>query len=210
MDVGRGKTGRARSGCHAIMTAKTPIAAEVQRLLADGADSQVIVRVIEAAELHALTVRAQNGNRGSRLDSDWHPSHDDIGYALKRGMSLDRIEVEVERFRNYWTSKTGKGATKRDWGATWRNWIISTVERTNAAARTNPRCQAGTYTAARSAPTGPDAVLAAMGRIAHRIDEKRVPLGPIDQERASNSDTPLQLDLKPGGTGGSDKPYQRT
>ena len=34
---------------------------------------------------------------------------------------IDR-QVEVLKFRDYWTAKSGKDATKLDWQATWRNW----------------------------------------------------------------------------------------
>ena len=26
---------------------------------------------------------------------------------------------------NYWTAKTGSAAVKKDWAATWRNWMLS-------------------------------------------------------------------------------------
>ena len=31
---------------------------------------------------------------------------------------------ETEKFRNYWQAKSGKDATKHDWVATWRNWLL--------------------------------------------------------------------------------------
>jgi hypothetical protein len=35
---------------------------------------------------------------------------------------------ETEKFRNYWTAKTGQAATKLDWEATWRNWMLKASE----------------------------------------------------------------------------------
>jgi hypothetical protein len=31
---------------------------------------------------------------------------------------------ETEKFRNYWQAKSGRDATKHDWVATWRNWLL--------------------------------------------------------------------------------------
>lgn len=35
------------------------------------------------------------------------------------------IETEAIKFRNHWTSKTGKDATKLDWSRTWQNWVLN-------------------------------------------------------------------------------------
>ncbi len=53
------------------------------------------------------------------------------------------ISIEAEKFGNYWTGKSGKGANKKDWAATWRNWCISAEqyrrERNPAATAGPPR-----------------------------------------------------------------------
>lgn len=67
--------------------------------------------------------------KGSRLPSDWVPSEIDRAYAVKQGFSAPAVERIAEKFRNYWTAKTGKAATKLDWSATWRNWVIEEAER---------------------------------------------------------------------------------
>jgi hypothetical protein len=108
----------------------TPIASLVDALLASGAAADVIVRAVEAAELQGqvrgkeLTTSGPR-RRGMRLPEDWHPSERCIAYALDRGMVRDRIAIEAEKFKNYWTAKTGASATKLNWEATWRNWIIT-------------------------------------------------------------------------------------
>jgi len=35
------------------------------------------------------------------------------------------IALETEKFINFWVAKSGKDATKLDWNATWRNWILN-------------------------------------------------------------------------------------
>ena len=73
--------------------------------------------------------------RGSRLEKDWWPSEANIQYALSHGLSLDRISIEAEKFRNYWTAKAGKDAAKLDWDATWQNWILKASEEVNGHAK---------------------------------------------------------------------------
>lgn len=77
--------------------------------------------------------------RGTRLPADWQPSEADRAYALGKGASAAMIDLEAEKFRNFWLAKTGIGATKRDWAATWRNWILSALERARPRAGPEPR-----------------------------------------------------------------------
>ena len=75
--------------------------------------------------------------RGSRIPDNWAPSPKDYAYASSKGVTPEEINNEAERFRNHWLSATGRSATKRDWSATWRNWIIGDygiVERKRKAA----------------------------------------------------------------------------
>lgn len=66
--------------------------------------------------------RSSPSNRGSRLPEDWAPSSDDLAYCREHRPDLDPRSV-AEDFRDYWTAKTGTGATKLDWSATWRTWV---------------------------------------------------------------------------------------
>ena len=78
--------------------------------------------------------------RGCRLLPDWQPDGADIEFARKEGMSHDEIERTADRFRDYWCGLAGQKAVKRDWHATWRNWIRSDLDRRKApnAARRGP------------------------------------------------------------------------
>lgn len=60
--------------------------------------------------------------RGTRLPPDWRPSELLIAWASRERADLD-IEVVIAKFRDYWTAKPGKGGTKLDWDATFRNWV---------------------------------------------------------------------------------------
>lgn len=61
-------------------------------------------------------------SRGTRLPADWKLSTELAEWALAEKPGFPVIE-EAAKFRDYWTAKTGKDATKADWDATWRNWV---------------------------------------------------------------------------------------
>ena len=42
---------------------------------------------------------------------------------VRPDLSPDQIAFEFDCFLDYWRAKAGSGAVKRDWPATWRNWI---------------------------------------------------------------------------------------
>jgi 5-methylcytosine-specific restriction endonuclease McrA len=73
--------------------------------------------------------------RGSRLEREWWPSTSEVDYALAKGLDLDHVNIEAQKFRNYWTAKAGAGATKLDWTATWQNWILNAKESRNGQAK---------------------------------------------------------------------------
>lgn len=74
--------------------------------------------------------------RGTRLPDDWTPDEKTRAWTLER-IPERTAAVELEKFRYYWIAKTGKDATKLDWPATWRKWVLSC----NASARARPQQQ---------------------------------------------------------------------
>lgn len=85
----------------------------------------------------STSLRSVEGARATRLPPGWDPPDDGWAMAcnaLGSGVAL----VELEKFRDYWLAKAGKDATKRDWPATWRNWVRRASER-----ETNRRGSAG-------------------------------------------------------------------
>ena len=79
-------------------------------------------------------VSMQN-KRGTRIKDDWQPSQDDYNQALEMGLTVEQVDHETNKFRDYWISKAGAGGVKRDWSATWRNWCRTSKERGNPAVR---------------------------------------------------------------------------
>lgn len=73
--------------------------------------------------------------KGSRLPSDFEP---DLGFATGLGLTRSQADTEWATFRDYWAAKTGQGATKADWQATWRNWVRRAAERLVPKARAGP------------------------------------------------------------------------
>jgi hypothetical protein len=167
----------------------TPIADMIARMLAAGVAHDVILAELRAAEIQLRTLPAKPEQiartRGSRLWATWQPSQTDIDYALAHGMTRQQIAIEAEKFRNYWTAKSGQGATKADWGATWRNWCLKAAEEGNGRPHKYRSRWDRTDSTARSAVSGADAILAGLGRLAHRIVERRNATGPRNAEMSN-------------------------
>jgi hypothetical protein len=60
--------------------------------------------------------------RGTRVQADWKPDPEVIDEIRIDCPGID-LEAEHKIFVDYWLAKAGKDATKRDWNATWRNWM---------------------------------------------------------------------------------------
>ncbi len=77
--------------------------------------------------------RAQ-ANRGCRLPTDFEPDYD---FAIEEGLPPERVKVEIAKFRDFWKACAGKNAIKRDWQATWRNWVRKAIEVLEKTKNTN-------------------------------------------------------------------------
>jgi hypothetical protein len=162
--------------------ASTPIAAELRAHFARGGSVDDAVWLVEMCERDgasaaptrkALAVRG----RGSRLSPDWQPSAVEISYALELGIPRSGVNIEIEKFRNYWIAKSGAGATKRDWSATWRNWTINALERGCYGYRRYAGPTSGALDTSRRATTGSDAVIAGVGAATDRRARERAAAG---------------------------------
>jgi len=77
----------------------------------------------------AEQVEGRKSIRGCRLPDDWMPSIEDQDAALRIGLTEQQIQVEADKFRDYWHAKAGARATSVKWPATWRNWCRTAKER---------------------------------------------------------------------------------
>lgn len=72
----------------------------------------------------ALANSSKKNKRGTRLPDDWELTEEYLGAAHElRPDLIPLIETVAGSFADYWHAKTGQGATKIDWLATWRNWL---------------------------------------------------------------------------------------
>ncbi len=70
-----------------------------------------------------LAVAKAPATRGARLPDDWFLPKAWGEWALEQGWEIEAIRLEADKFGDYWRAKSGKDACKRDWFATWKNWI---------------------------------------------------------------------------------------
>jgi len=109
-------------------------------------------------EANASSERARK--RATRLPDDWKLPREWGEWALSEGWPEDAIRAEADKFRDYWISKSGKDATKRDWLATWRNWMRRVPKHSPKQQRREPN----------DAPSATDIARRAGDRWARRMD----------------------------------------
>lgn len=85
------------------------------------------------SESSRRATRAIATKRGTRIPDDFTVTPEMVTWARERVPAVDG-RVETEKFINYWRGKSGKDATKLDWPATWRNWMLNAAERNGARA----------------------------------------------------------------------------
>lgn len=62
--------------------------------------------------------------RATRISEDFQVTQPMRQWATAKAPNAD-IAMETEKFINFWIAKSGKDATKLDWVATWRNWMLN-------------------------------------------------------------------------------------
>lgn len=61
-------------------------------------------------------------SKGEYLPEDWEPSDKAKQWTTENYPHVN-AGLELEKFVDYWQAASGQNARKRDWDATWRNWI---------------------------------------------------------------------------------------
>lgn len=68
--------------------------------------------------------RPKREGRGERLPEDWVLPKSWGNWALEHfHVSAGEVRTEAASFKDYWVSRAGSQARKKNWLATWRNWI---------------------------------------------------------------------------------------
>lgn len=70
--------------------------------------------------------------RGKRIPDDFAITEEMREWGRTNCPTVDG-QQETTKFINYWQAKAGRDATKLDWVATWRNWMLNAKERQPAA-----------------------------------------------------------------------------
>lgn len=109
------------------------------------------------------TSEIRNIGRATRIPDDYLP---DTAWAVSEGMATADASREAERFRDHWRAAPGQRGVKRDWQATWRNWVR------NALDRQAPRQGRRALPAPRREPDGLFALCAEIAGDANVIDHE--------------------------------------
>lgn len=73
--------------------------------------------------------------RATRIPDDFTVTPEMVAWAQRECPHVNG-KRETQKFINYWQAKSGKDATKLDWPATWRNWMLNATD-------SNPRTRSG-------------------------------------------------------------------
>ena len=87
--------------------------------------------------------KRERTQRATRLPADWMPSLENLEFCRQARPDLLPAEV-ADSFRDHWL---GNGQTKKDWDATWRNWVRREKSRISPA-----RARTQSWVAALAAP----------------------------------------------------------
>lgn len=83
-----------------------------------------LTRAVTPTPTRPDQVTPLRGVRGTRLPDDFAITADMARWCSSRGITKAQAMRSTESFVNYWRAKTGRDATKLDWPATWRNWLL--------------------------------------------------------------------------------------
>jgi hypothetical protein len=71
-----------------------------------------------------VTPKPEKEKKGSRITfTELTDELREQAIKVRPDLSTDQIAFEFDCFLDYWRAKAGAGAVKRDWPATWRNWL---------------------------------------------------------------------------------------
>lgn len=79
-------------------------------------------------EEEAKASSSSPAKRGKRIPADFAVTPDMVTWARANCPGVDG-QRQTQKFINHFTAKTGRDATKLDWVATWRNWMLNAAER---------------------------------------------------------------------------------
>lgn len=94
-------------------------------------DTQAEKRREEKSKKEEGKPSSKKDTRGSRLPDNWNlPLSWGMWAVEEEGLPHEVVRRQGEKFRDYWHSVSGSKGVKRDWEATWRNWIRKAADET--------------------------------------------------------------------------------
>lgn len=89
---------------------------------------------VEPTGIQPEVNRKVAAQRGTRIPEPFTITPEMVAWARERAPLVDGPR-STEMFVNYWTATTGRNATKLDWPATWRNWMLRDQQTAERAPR---------------------------------------------------------------------------
>lgn len=88
---------------------------------------------------HVVADAPTSKNRGTRLPEGWTPARSQatLDVEAASGLTAAQLADQLDRFRDYWRGVAGAKSLKRDWDATWRNWVRRAVDKPSRQAETD-------------------------------------------------------------------------
>lgn len=83
---------------------------------------------IEENRIEEKNTKKEVPKRATRMPEEF-PGTAETEWATSKGLSEHQVKREVEKFTEYWSNKTGRGATKLDWSKTWKVWVNNAIDR---------------------------------------------------------------------------------
>lgn len=96
----------------------------------EGAETEPVENVRELAVMSS-TAEAAKSRKGIRIPDNWNPARNPANLKAEEGHDPQWLELELSRFRDYWTAQPGQKGVKagaEGWESTWRNWIRKAAE----------------------------------------------------------------------------------
>ena len=79
----------------------------------------------------------ESGGRGLRIPEIWTPTEDDRAFAVSRGLTPTEIDFQAEKFRSHYAAVSGDKGLAVNWGARFRKWVLTEIERRGAFLKPN-------------------------------------------------------------------------
>lgn len=95
--------------------------------------SEVLFDAPPAASPAKTTKTTKRSTAGTTIPDDFAMTEGMRNWARGKQFPFD-VELETERFINYWQARSGKEAEKRNWDAAWRTWMLNDRYRAPAPA----------------------------------------------------------------------------